>query len=159
MEKKYKLIIGFSAVGMVIIIAALAYVMLTVLNLKQTSQGQTEKVSTNSKKKNNVEIFELEDAITVNIQDEKGTQHIVRVVVAFGINKNDKGYKNFSENFESKTIVIRDEIIQVVREQTYEMMIRSDSQQKLKDEILQRVNKLLNTQIIKEIYFGDFFVQ
>jgi flagellar basal body-associated protein FliL len=159
LDKKYKVIVSISAVGMVVIIAVMAYLMLTVLNLKKSDDEQSKAVNISTKKNNSIDIIELGDAITVNIQDEQGTQHIVRVVIAFGINKKDKNYKSFAESFEAKNVVVRDEIIQVVREQTFEMMTRSDAQQKLKDEITQRVNKLFGTQIVTAVYFGDFFVQ
>ncbi len=161
MDKKYKIIIGITTVGVVIIIAIIAFLMMTVLSMKQASvdQEKTKQVSTGKKKNDSLEIIELGDAITVNIQDEQNTQHIVRIIVAFEINKKDKNYKKFVDSFDTKNVVVRDEIIQVVREQTFEMMLRSDAQQKLKDEITQRVNKLLGTQMITQVYFGDFFVQ
>ena len=70
-----------------------------------------------------------------------------------------KEYEAFTTLYSENIALIRNEIIQVIREQTYSMMSKADAQTKLGSEIVNRLNKLLDTELIKEVYFKDFFVQ
>ena len=137
-----------------IAIAASTFVILNMVNKKNTA------VSAESKKASVIlSTVDLEDAISTNIFDENGEQHIARVVLSFGVDKSSKEFKKFEEAVKDKKVIIRNEIIHIIKAQTYEMMSKADVQEKLSDEITPRINELLNTEIIQKVYFGDIFVQ
>ncbi len=153
MDKKFKIFVIIAIVLLGVAIAVSTFLLLNVVN-------KGEDVAVNAKeKKIKLITIDLGDAITSNVYDEAGEQHIARVSISFGVNQSSKQYKKFRKNFDSSKIIIRNEIIQGIREQTYEMMSKTDAQTKLGDEIAERINKLLDTQVIQEVYFGDFFVQ
>lgn len=108
-----------------------------------------------------IQIFQLTESITTNLTSEEDSNknHIIKVTVGFGINKKSKDFKNISKQFQEKEMLVRDEIIQSLRDQSYENMTRSDAQSKLSETIQSRISTLLLTQAIEEIYFGEFFVQ
>jgi len=108
-----------------------------------------------------IQVFQLTEPITTNLTSEEGknTNHLIKVTVGFGINKKSRDFKHIAKEFEEKEILVRDEIIQSLRDQSYENMTRSDAQSQLSETIQSRVSTLLLTQAIEEIYFGEFFVQ
>ncbi|MGL4736956.1 MAG: flagellar basal body-associated FliL family protein, partial [Cellulosilyticaceae bacterium] len=123
------------------------------------STTQTTLENTNVIDSKNLELLNLQEPITVNIIDEIGKPHVARVVLALEVDNKNKGYKAFVKTFSEKEIVVRDAVITLLREQTYEMMSRVDAQEKLSDEIVVKVNELLGTSAVQNVYFGDFFVQ
>lgn len=155
MDKKFKI---FVIVAIALLGIAIAISTFFILNMVGKDK-ETAVSDKNEKSKVSIITVDLGDAIATNVFDEEGEQHITRIVVSFGVNEKDKGYKAFQEAFASKKVIIRDEIIHIIREQTYEMMSKADAQTKLGDEIVIRINKLLDTQSIQAVYFGDFFVQ
>lgn len=157
MENKFKLfvIIGFLVLGLAI--AGSTFFVLTQLN---KNPEQVIAVEENTIKKTELAKVELEESITSNVYGEDNIQHIARIHVSLGVDQSDKkGYEAFTALYNDNIALIRNEIIQVVREQTYSMMSKADAQVKLGSEIVNRLNKLLDTTLIKEVYFKDFFVQ
>lgn len=157
MENKFKLfvIIGFLVLGLAI--AGSTFFVLTQLN---KNPEQVIAVEENTIKKTELAKVELEESITSNVYGEDNIQHIARIHVSLGVDQSDKkGYEAFTTLYNDNIALIRNEIIQVVREQTYSMMSKADAQVKLGSEIVNRLNKLLDTTLIKEVYFKDFFVQ
>ena len=157
MENKFKLfvIIGFLVLGLAI--AGSTFFVLTQLN---KNPEQVIAVEENTIKKTELAKVELEESITSNVYGEDNMQHIARIHVSLGVDQSDKkGYEAFTTLYNDNIALIRNEIIQVVREQTYSMMSKADAQVKLGSEIVNRLNKLLDTTLIKEVYFKDFFVQ
>lgn len=157
MENKFKLfvIIGFVVLGLAV--AGSTFFILT--QLKKAPAQVTETVKEEIKKTDLAKI-ELEEAITSNVYEEGSMQHIARISVSLGVDQSaKKEYEAFTTLYSENIALIRNEIIQVIREQTYSMMSKADAQTKLGSEIVNRLNKLLDTELIKEVYFKDFFVQ
>ena len=160
MDKKFKIFVIVAIVFLGIAIVGSAFIVLKMVgNNNNDSNSNKQVVAEKEKKEPKLVPIDLGDAITTNIFDEAGAQHIAKIVISFGVDESSKEYKKFNEEFKSKNVIIRDEIIHILREQTYEMMAKADAQTKLGDEITVRINKLLKTEIIGKVYFGDFFVQ
>lgn len=108
-----------------------------------------------------IQVFPISGDITTNLisETDENSKHIIKVTVGFGIDKKSKDFKAVSTEFLEKELIIRNEIIQCLRNQSYESMAKSDAQERLSEEIVSRVSALLFTESIKEMYFGDFFVQ
>lgn len=105
----------------------------------------------------NIEIMSLAEPITSNINGKSGG--IARVSVSFGVDTKSKEYKEFSTNFEAKQPLIRDEIIRILRYQNHSDMSKPDAPDYLSDIMRDKINILLDTEVIKEVIFGEFFVQ
>lgn len=157
MENKFKLfvIIGFVVLGLAV--AGSTFFILTQLKKTPAQVTETTKVEI---KKTDLAKIELEEAITSNVYEEGSVQHVARIHVSLGVDQSSKKeYEAFTTLYSENIALIRNEIIQVIREQTYSMMSKADAQTKLGSEIVNRLNKLLDTELIKEVYFKDFFVQ
>lgn len=158
MDKK---ILIFVVVGFLVLGVAIAGSTFFVLSkIKNTEQNVNTQEVTEIKTADLAK-HELEEAITTNVyEDGSSAQHIAKVHISLGVDQSSaKEYEAFSLLYSENIAVIRNEIIQVIREQTYSMMTKADAQVKLGSEIVNRLNKLLDTQLIKEVYFKDFFVQ
>ena len=109
----------------------------------------------------NMQIFQLSESITTNLVSEENPNinHIIKVTVGFGVNKKSKDFKMIAKEFQEKEMLVRDEVIQSLRDQSYENMTKSDAQSQLSEVIISRISTLLTTQAIEGIYFGEFFVQ
>ncbi len=103
--------------------------------------------------------FELTDPIAVNLAiGVDGQQHSASVEVGIGIDNSDK--KNspaFITLIESQEVVIRDVVISVLRTKTVEDMSQLDSQEAIKQEILEKLCAEFNTDLIYSVYFGTFY--
>ena len=157
MEKKLIIfvVVGFLVLG--VAIAGSTFFILSKINntpvVEKSKESDTISIADLAK-------HELEEAITSNVYEENGMQHIAKVHISLGVDQSsEKEYEAFTGLYDANISVIRNEIIQVIREQTYSMMIKADAQTKLGSEIVNRLNKLLDTDLIKEVYFKDFFVQ
>lgn len=154
MDKKFKV---FVIVALVVLAALAATGTVVALKAVNSTQGkQTEVEDAESK---NIKILALKEAITTNLAGDENSRSMARISVGFGIDSEDKMAKDFETAFTDKELIVRNEVISILRAQTYEMMTRHDAQDKLAEEIKGRVNKILETEIIKEVYFGEFFVQ
>ncbi|WP_069997461.1 flagellar basal body-associated FliL family protein [Cellulosilyticum sp. I15G10I2] len=155
MDKKFKIFVIIAIVLLGIALAVSTFLVLNIINTEKAPTADNKE----TKSKTKIITIDLGEAITSNVYDEAGEQHIARVSISFGVNEASKQYKKFKKDYDASKVIIRNEIIQSIREQTYEMMSRTDAQTKLGDEIAERINKLLNTEVVVEVYFGDFFVQ
>ncbi|MGL4344519.1 MAG: flagellar basal body-associated FliL family protein [Cellulosilyticaceae bacterium] len=156
MDNKFKIFVIVALIVLAVVAGTSTFMAISVMNKtsQQPQEGQTKEVDSK-----NLELVNLAEAITANILDEANNPHVVRIVVALEVDSKSKEYKKFNEAFAAQQIKIRDGIIAILRQQTYEMMIRQDAQEKLGDEIVTKVNELLNTTVVQNVYFGDFFVQ
>ena len=126
-----------------------------------SSKEPASQVEETQKHPKDMQVFTLSNDITTNLVSEtnESSKHVIKVTVGFAVDKKSKDFKVVATEFAEKEILIRNEVIQALRSQSYEEMAKSDAQSKLAEVILSRVSTLLFTQSIEEIYFGDFFVQ
>lgn len=104
----------------------------------------------------------LGDAIMTNIaKDEEGMQHYAKIQVSIGMDSSDeKTFEALTATVAEKSASIRSELIATIGEQTYTMLSNPKvGKEKLSDEIIARLNKLLGTDKVKEVYFQEYFVQ
>ncbi len=106
-------------------------------------------------------VFPIASDITTNLISDEDAQrkHVIKVTVGFGIDKKGKDFKDLSKDFVEKEMIIRNEIIQSIRDQSYESLSAKDGQEKLAEIIVSRLSTVLATQSIVDMYFGEFFVQ
>ena len=156
MDKKFKIFVVIAIVVLTLGVAAV-----TVLLLNQSSNNDKE--YTNAEKEVEVDIVEIpmgEEIMTNIALGEDEVQHFVNVQISLGINKkNEKSYEALTEKMGFKTASIRNELIDILGDQTYDMLSATDGKVKLADEIVLRLNKLLGTDLICEVYYQKYFVQ
>lgn len=157
MDKKFKIFV-------IIALTVLTFVVTAGIFLVLTTRPTTETVATEEPQKEiqekDLELIYLEDPINANLSlGEDKIPHIIRLAVGIEIHKKEKDYKDFQANFEAKQVMIRNEIIEILRSKTYEEMMETSAQEVLSTEMRARLNELLGTEIIQNVYFGEFFIQ
>lgn len=156
MDKKFKIFVIVALFALASLAATATIVAFKVMN----KANQTAPVEDDEKKENmKLELLPIKEAITANLAGEEDGYHIIRVQVTLGIDGSAKSAKEFKETFATKEVTVRDAIIRVLRQQTYEMVMKQDAQDKIGEQLVNTLNELLETDLIEGVYFGDFFVQ
>lgn len=132
--------------------------------MKSMGNSNSQDVVANGKEEQPVKLVEIAvgDAIMTNMAMESNNiQHFAKIKISIGVDATDEAaVEEFKKGLEAKSASIRSEIIDTIGEQTYSMLSNPTSGKvKLSDEIIPRLNQLLGTEMIKEIYFEEYFVQ
>ncbi len=103
--------------------------------------------------------YKLSSPIAVNLAvGTDGLQHSASVEVGIGIDNTDKkASPSFITLIESQEVVVRDVVISVLRTKTVEEMSQLDSQEAIKQEILDKLRAEFNTDLIYSVYFGTYY--
>ncbi len=97
-------------------------------------------------------IFSL-DEFVLNLKDKSGRRYIkTKMVLSYG---NEKDLNILNENIAQ----IRDLMIGILRSKTADEMMDVDTANDLKDEIREKINELLTSPIVVDVYFVDFMIQ
>lgn len=158
MDNKFKI---FVVSAFIVLFAGMVaggfFIFKNISNKEPASQVQT----TAAKHPKDIVVFPISGDITTNLTSENDgdRKHVIKITVGFGVDKKSKDFKDVATEFAEKELIIRNEIIQSLRNQSYESMAKSDAQEKLSEIIVSRLSTLLFTDSIEEMYFGDFFVQ
>lgn len=155
MESKFKVFVIVAIVVLALAIAASTFFVLRALN-----SSQTNVVSTSEDYEPTLSTVSLGDAILTNITSEGSTQRFAKVQVSIGVDSKDQeAYEALIAEIEVKSASIRSELITTIGEQTYSMLSAENAKAKLADQIIIRLNTLLDTDLIYEVYYQEFFVQ
>ena len=128
----------------------------------QTAQAQTEQVqsaapkSTSGKRSNDYinmgPVYPL-DQFIVNLLSESGSRYLKTKVDL------ELSAETLTPEIDKKKPLIRDIIVSTLSSKTYEEVSTQKGKNRLKDEIVDRLNEVLADGHIKNIYFTDFVVQ
>lgn len=154
LDKKFKIFVIVALVALGGLAATATFIAFRVM---ATSNNASSGVTTTNRE--DIVVHALSEAITSNIQAEEDSYHMIRIQVAFEVDGKSKEYKTFSEEFSNQEALIRDAIIRVLRQQTYDMVMREDAQDKVGEQIKNTLEEVLGTTIIEGVVFSDFFVQ
>lgn len=112
-----------------------------------------------------ITVFPLGETIITNLlkgPDQK--DHVIKISVNLGINtskETSKEAENLISNLELKKTktIIKDKIIDICRNKTYEEMEMTNAKTVVKDEILASLQEIFATNLIVDVYIDDFFTQ
>ncbi len=155
---------------MIVIIVLLSVLIISIFGvsfyalsiIKSNGNGNEATVDINSGKvltPAEITTYELAEPIAVNLAaGADGRQHSMSVEVGIGIdNTNKKESPAFLTLIQSQEVVVRDVIISVLRTKTVEEMQQLDSQEAIKQEILDKLRAEFGTDLIYSVYFGTFY--
>lgn len=155
LDKKFKI---FVIIALVILTMVASTAVFLVITTRSTAGGQGSVENQIDRK--NLEIIYMDEPLNANLKlGEDQIPHIIRLSIGVQIDKKNNDYKNFLVEFGKNQIIIRDSIIETVRAKTYEEMMSETAQNDLSKQIMTSINELLDTKIVQDIYFKDFFVQ
>lgn len=126
----------------------------SVLNLEL--EGEDEQPAVDLE---NIENFNIE-AQVVNLKDDgSGDTHYVQMGLTLGLDNSSKDYKALNEVLADASGVVFDEARNVVQNYTYAEVSDQKTQEKIKKEILQNLQKKYSTQCIYSVSFSKFTTQ
>lgn len=158
-------------IGMILIIVLLVVLLLTIgigffFIFKNLNTDQTQVTNVVQEEKidiNDIYLFELEDSIYTNLMlGEDNKEHVIKLSVNLGIDYSGKKTKESDTlvaTLTEKIPVIKDNIIGVLRNKTYEELRRVDTQAVLKEEILLKLREEFSTDLIVKVYINDLILQ
>ena len=159
MENKFKIFVLVALLVLGIAVAGSTLFVLKTINSSNIDKNESvedqKKVSTYLKE------VEVGEAIVTNIASEGNIQHFAKIQIKLGVDGSDsKSYEALTGIFTERSASIRNELISAIGEQTYTMLSDTKAgKEKLADEIIVRLNRLLETELIQAVYYEEYFVQ
>lgn len=133
--------------------AALVDNIATALNLELTAQ--TGDAGNAVIPMEDIEVYSIPDSMTISLKrgenDEK--DHYCLVSVSFSINTKADGYKTYTSDLSAQETLIKGEITSVIGQ--YTMEEARANEEKIKEEILSRVQKMFDSDFIFNVTFSS----
>lgn len=162
MEKNKTGIIAIIAILVVMLIGLTGGFIYMITLINKTTATQVEKKDEVIEYKlEDIQVFALTDSIKANLlpTSADSKEHMAMITISLGLNSKEKDYKNLSTMVTEKEVIIRDSIIKILRNKTYEDLNKADAQSSLRAEILSCLQELFGTNTIVDVYFGEFYKQ
>lgn len=164
MDSKFKIFVIAAIVVLAVSMAGSTFFVIKTIKSSAAAQPNNSSSSSTTEKPNwELTEIDLGEAIMTNIATEGNGQHFAKIKVKIGVESSKKVKKEFatvSEQITAKAANIRHELIEIIGEQSYSMLSDANKgKEKLADEIIVRLNTLLDTDLIKEVYFEEYFIQ
>lgn len=155
-------IMMFSVVGSSRKTAALVDNISTALNLELAANGNGEEDEKTAVPMADIVTYNVAEGEKMTIQlksdgGEDAEQHFCIVSVTLSMNSKDKAYKKFGETLAEKDSLIKGEIFDAFGQHTVDEA--RDNQEEIKDEILERLQKMFDSEFIFNVVFNDIMVQ
>ena len=151
MDGKFKIFVIVAIVVLAAAIAGSTFFIMTMVTVVAVEEAPAK-----------LKQIDLGDAILTNLSmEENNMQHFAKVQLSIGVDASDEeAVTAFEALVAEKSASIRSEIIDTIGEQTFSMLSNPPTGKvKLADELIPRLNQLLDTEMIKEIYYKEYFVQ
>ena len=160
MDKKFKIFVIVALVVLTLAVGAGVFFIVQMQLNSASGDDPTEVVVSTNNKKVELELMAMTDAVNGNLKIGKdGIAHIMRISISIQINVKSKVYKDFQTDFPAKETIVRDRILRMIRNITYEEIMQPGAQEAFAESITDMINELLETDIVFGTYFQEFFVQ
>ena len=159
MENKFKIFVLIALLVLGLAVSGSTFFILKTLNSTNIENGKD--MQTQDKTSTILKEVEVGEAIVTNITSEGNVQHFAKIQIKLGVDGSDsKSYEALTSAFTERSASIRNELIDAIGQQTYTMLSDTKAgKEKLADEIIVRLNRLLETELIQAVYYEEYFVQ
>lgn len=107
----------------------------------------------------NMANFNIE-AQVVNLKDDgSGNSHYVQMGLTLGMDKSSDDYETLNTVLQDASGAVFDEARNIVQNYTYEEITSEETQEKIKDELLKKLQKKYSTRCIYSVSFSKFTTQ
>lgn len=166
-EKKSKallfIVIG-AVVFLVIVIILVAFLLIggggekhsDASQQSETQQTQQKQPAISSKDANLLNIgplYAINPSFVVNLVTQNGRRYLKTSVTL------ELSNPKLEVEIDQKSTVVKDIIIDILSSKSIEEIVTTKGKERIKDEILQRVNQILADGVIKNVFFTEFVVQ
>lgn len=137
--------------------AALVDNISTALNLELASSADGEEEET-TVPMSDIATYDISESMTIPLKtEEDGKSHFCIVSVTLSMNKQADGYKTYGANISEKESLIKSEINSVISQ--YTLTEARDNQDKMREEILGRIQAMFDSDFIFNVSFSDIMFQ
>ncbi len=138
--------------------AALVDNISTALNLELAAKGTDSGEAAEEIPMSDIQTYDISESMTIPLKtDEDGEPHFCMVSVTLSMNTKDKGFKTYGADLSGQESLIKSEIIDVFGQ--YTLSEARDQQDEIRQEILQRVQKMFDSEFIFNISFSNILFQ
>jgi len=130
-----------------------------VTNLGDDSETVEEVVEEEEDKSLNVLIPIGESIYTNLLVGEDQKEHLVKINMSLDVKGGDDESETTVAAINNRLVVVRDIINGVLRKKTFEELKKNDGFEALKDEILDKLRKEFNTNLISRVLVDEFLLQ
>ena len=130
----------------------------TALNLELAAKGTDSEEAAEEIPMSDIQTYDISESMTIPLKtDEDGEPHFCMVSVTLSMNTKDKGFKTYGADLSGQESLIKSEIIDVFGQ--YTLSEARDQQDEIRQEILQRVQKMFDSEFIFNISFSNILFQ
>jgi flagellar FliL protein len=127
------------------------------LSLEIESQTSSD-VNSSAIPMTSIAVFNLSDSMTIPLKDSgDGKAHYCLLNASFSINKESPDYETYGEDWSAQESLIRDAVYTVVSQ--YTMEEAKVNQELIKQQILERVQAMFNSDFVFNVSFGEYMFQ
>lgn len=161
-EGKKSPVVLIAIIGVVVFLLIIGIIVAMLLmgggDDKQVSQAANTPASHMAPKQRSNDFFNIGhmypmDQYVVNLLSESGTRYLKTTMNL------ELSEQTLSPEIDKKQALIRDIIIRTLSAKTYEDVSTAKGKERLKDELVTRINEVLRDGYIKNVFFTDFIVQ
>ncbi|MCD7726667.1 MAG: flagellar basal body-associated FliL family protein [Clostridiales bacterium] len=129
------------------------------LDLELSAQNGGEDAAEQSVPLTDTETYLISESMTIPLKNSEDdtSSHYCLVSVALSINTKDEGYKTYGSDLTSQESLIKSEINDIFSQ--YTMEEAKENQDQIKQEILERVQALFDSEFIYNVSFSDIMFQ
>lgn len=160
-DKNKKLI--FSILGLIVIllisiIIASIFLISTFRNGTDTNIDEDGQ-SLNSVSISDIQLISLSSAVNTNLlPGEDGRNRVISFNVSIGVNNTTSQSENIISLISSSEPVVRDIILSVLREKTYDELNQVGAVDLLKEELIINLQNEFQTYLIVQLYLSDLYI-
>lgn len=123
--------------------------------------GGTDEPEVISLSQDDIKLYTLEDSIYTNLlKGEDNKEHVGRLSLSLGIDATEESdATEFITKLSDNKEVIKDVVIGILRNKTYEELRNADGQEILRNEIVDKLRKQFDSNLIFTVYISDLMVQ
>ena len=153
-------IMMFSVTGTARKTSALVSDIATALNLELKGGGNVAAAA--AIPMSDIDPYTISEKMTIPLKlevNENGEeeQHYFIANITLSMNTKDEGYKTYGEDIDTRESLIKAEITEVI--QSHTMSEARNNQDQIRDEILQRIQNMFESEFIFNVTFSDTMIQ
>ena len=140
--------------------AALVDNIATALNLELSANGNGEDAEREPIPMSDTATYDISEEMTIPLKlDEDGSSHFFIASITLSMNTKDKGYKKYGsdEDMAARESLIKSEINDVIGKYTVDEA--RNQQDEIRAEILERIQKMFDSEFVFNVAFSDIMIQ
>ncbi len=127
------------------------------LSLEIESQTSSD-VNASAIPMTSIAVYNISESMTIPLKDGgDGKPHYCLLSVSFSINKDSPDYETYGEDWSAQESLIKDAVYTVVSQ--YTMEEAKVNQELIKQQILERVQAMFNSDFVFNVSFGEYMFQ